>query len=128
MGLSVPHNIVKLQSRNVTNDFETKYGKLLGNHNNQYHNHSFAHHFWFGCLSVKGLSLDGSFCDGGSADSMSSSAGRREHTCKWESPDPGNSMTKICRELICESGGRDLELGVVGPRELYDQHVSRVDL
>ena len=44
MGLSVLHTIVKLQLRNFTQSFETKYGKLLGNHNNHCHKHSFARH------------------------------------------------------------------------------------
>ena len=44
MELFVPHKHGELQSRDVTKSFETQDGKLLGNHNNQYHNHSFAHY------------------------------------------------------------------------------------
>ena len=121
MELFVPHK----NSNHVFSpkSFETKYGKLLRNHNhNQYHNHSFAHHSWFELLAVN--------------------AGRRTQWISWpvakdkavivsrrtrrtqrptsvesylvnpglairrsESQDPGNSTTNICRELICEIRG-----------------------
>ena len=107
----------------------TQDGKLLGNHNNQYHNHSFTHHSWFELLAVKGLSVDGFFCECGSADSMNFLAGRQRQNCSCESPDPGDSTTDICRELFCESRARDPEMGVVaGPGELNDQHLSGIDL
>ena len=128
MALFVPHKIVNLQSRNFTQNFKTKCGKLLGNHNNQYHNHRFVHHSWFELLSVKGLSLDGSFCECGSADSILFLAGRQRQNCGCEAPDPWNSTTKIGRELFCESRARDPEIGVARPGELNDQQLSKVDV
>ena len=106
MELFVLHKIAKMRSRHFTKSFETNYGKLLGNRHNQYHNHSFAHHFWFGFLSVKERSLDGSFCDCGSADSMNSSAGRRERTCKCESPDSGTQRPTIVESWFVNLGSR----------------------